>query len=244
MNAYEAFGRAAELLTAPTIIAGRHGFQAEAELHIVDDVLTKLRPQSSDRLLEIGCGVGVILTPLSCHVVEAVGIDHPSCLAKYRELGVPSNVQLIAGQWPQTKAEGTFDRILVYSVLHYLPDAQTARLFINECMAVLRPGGRLMLGDIPNEDSRRRFLTSSFGKRFEAEWVECKSRLSNEHAICDQIFSQVEKHPSYLTDDFILQLLADARRQGLESYVMPQPPNLPFCYSREDILIWRRGGAW
>lgn len=239
MDAYEAFGRAAELLTTPTIIAGRHSFHAESQVRIVDDIVAKLRPLGSNRLLEIGCGVGILLTPLARHVGEAVGIDHPSCIAKYKELGVPPNLRLIAGQWPETKAAGAFDRILVYSVLHYLPDSETARLFINECVTALSPGGGLMLGDIPNQDSGRRFSTSDFGKRFAVEWAELKSELSDEHAGRDRIFSQVEKHPSYLTDEFVLQLLADTRRQGLESYVLPQPQTLPFCYSREDVLIWK-----
>lgn len=240
MNTYEAFGRVAEVLETPTVISGRHGFQQEAESHIVADVLSKLRPLSSNRLLEIGCGVGVLLTPLSYHVAEAVGIDHPSCLEKYRQLGTPPNVQLTAGRWPHTKADGTFDRILVYSVLHYLPDAHTAWIFINECIAVLSPGGALMLGDIPNQDSRRRFLRSDFGKRVEAQWIRHKSTLDSEHAFRDQIFDQVEKNSPYLSDEFILALLANTRRQGLESYVMPQPPDLPFGYSREDVLILKR----
>lgn len=116
MNVFEAFGRAAEVLRSPSIIAGRHRFKDEDELYVqkcnVEDVVSKLLPSSSSRLLDIGCGVGFLLTPLSRYVAEAVGIDHPSCLAKYRELGVPANVRLIAGQWPDTKVEGTFDRIL------------------------------------------------------------------------------------------------------------------------------------
>ncbi|HEY9206256.1 MAG TPA: class I SAM-dependent methyltransferase [Candidatus Methanoperedens sp.] len=240
MDPYEAYGEAAEQLTTPIIISGRNNFQAGDELHIINDILNKLHPLSSDRILEIGCGVGILLTPLSQHVAEAVGIDHTSCVARYKEFGVPSNVQLIAGRWPEEKPQGTFDRILVYSVLHYLPDAQTARHFIDNCISILKDGGGLMLGDIPNEDSRKRFLASDFGKRFEAEWVAGISRRGEEHAIRDRIFSQVENTPPYLTDDFILQLLADTRRQGLESYVVPQAKNLPFCYTREDILIWKR----
>ncbi len=236
---YEAFGRAAEQLDTPALVVGRHSFHAVSEPLIVQDVVKKLSPQSSDRLLEIGCGLGAIMTPLAAHVAQATGIDHPSCIRRYREAGVPENVELIPGEWPATKADGTFDRILVYSVLHYLPDAEAAREFIDACLSVLDPSGGLMLGDIPNRDRQRRFSASEFGKRFDADWTERKATLSPEHSARDQIFAETERHPPFLGDDFIVKLLADTRRDGMESHVVGQPEGLPMCYSREDVLIWK-----
>lgn len=244
MNAYEAFGRAADILRSPLVIGGRHSFEDQDERHVhrcnVEDVVAKLRPEAGSHLLDIGCGVGFLLTPLAAYVAEATGLDHPSCIAKYRELGVPANVRLIPGRWPETAVDDTFDRILVYSVLQYLPDAGTARRFIEKCISVLRPGGRILLGEIPNQDLKRRFQESGFGRRFEAEWALRKAGLTEEHAVRDRIFADVQGGATYLTDEFILEVLADARRQGLESYVLPEPDGLPFCYSREDILLWRR----
>ncbi|HYM00446.1 MAG TPA: class I SAM-dependent methyltransferase, partial [Blastocatellia bacterium] len=240
---YEAYGRLSELLSTPTLMAGREHFQKEAESLIADDVLLKLRPGQLDRLLEIGCGVGVILRPLSEHVAEAVGLDHPSCLRKFSELGIPANVELVPGQWPEAKPEGSFDRILVYSVLQYLSGPEEARLFIKECLRILRPGGTLMLGDVPNVDSKRRFLNSSFGRKFSEEYAKRNSRAgeaSEEQMMRDELFSAVKAGPPYLTDQFILGLLAVAGERGMESYAVPQPADLPFSYTREDILIRRR----
>ncbi|MGH9762328.1 MAG: class I SAM-dependent methyltransferase [Blastocatellia bacterium] len=243
MNAYEAYGKLSELLSTPTMIAGREYSQKETESLIANDVLYKLRPGQSNRLLEIGCNVGVILRPLSEHVAEAVGLDHPSCLRKFSELGVPANVDLVAGQWPDVKPEGSFDRILVYSVLQYLSGPDAARLFINECLRTLRPGGALMLGDVPNVDSKRRFLSSSFGRRFSEEYSKRNStagEVTNEQMMRDELFSGVKTGPPFLTDEFILGLLAHVRERGMEGYAVPQPPDLPFSYTREDILIRRR----
>lgn len=236
---YEAFGRAAERLITPALVVGRHSFHTEVEPLIVHDVIQKLRPQPDDRLLEVGCGLGALLTPLSIHVSEATGIDHPSCIRRYTQSNVPDNVKLIPGEWPATQGKGTFDRILVYSVLHYLPNAEAAREFIYACLSVLNPSGSLMLGDIPNLDRQRRFSASKFGKRFDAEWAERKATLSPEHHTRDQIFAETERNPPFLSDDFIVELLADTRRRGMESHVVGQPEGLPMCYSREDVLIWK-----
>lgn len=240
MNAYEAYGFAAQRLHSPTIMSGRHSFQEEAECGIVEDVFAKLHPEPSQRLLEVGCGVGMVLRPLASRVAEAVGVDHPSCLARFEQLGRPPNVTLVPGEWPAVEVQGTFDRILVYSVLHYLSGVEAAKQFVSACIDRLRPGGGLMLGDVPNEDARRRFVTSPFGKEFDAQYARRKGPLSPEHAVRDQIFAQVSHRPPYLNDAFVMGLLADARREGMESYVMPQPAHLAFSFTREDILIWNR----
>lgn len=242
MDYFDAYGEAARRLSKPTLISGRNSFQVEQEKHIVNDVFAKLLPSPSDRLLEIGCGVGVLLTPLAKLVKEAVGIDHPACIEKYVALGKPSNVRLIAGRWPEAGVDGQFDRILVYSVLHILPDADTARSFIRACLDALAPGGRLMLGDIPNEDSIRRFKNSEFGKKFHAEYLKRTASLQEDEKTSRQrdIFANVDRHTPHLTDDFMLDLLTVTRKNGCESYIVPQPQELQFAYTREDILICKR----
>lgn len=244
MNGYEAFGLAAQRLTAPIVLGGRNEFSGEDMVAIrqqnVVDVLSKLQPRSTDRLLDIGCGVGFILTPLASHVAEVVGLDHPALLARYQTLGVPANVQLVGGSWPQSRIDGTFDRILAYSVMHYLSGEEEARVFIQRCIDTLRPGGRILLGEIPNQDMQRRFKDSRFGRQFDAQWRQRQASLSEEHRLRGEIFSRAENHTAYLTDNFLWRVLADARRQGLEAYLLPEPEGLPFCYSREDIVLWRR----
>lgn len=244
MNGYEAFGLTAERISDPIIIGGRNDFGDDdleaTRKQNVADVVAKLQPQRTDSLLDIGCGVGFILTPLAAYVDQAIGLDHQALLRRYANLGVPPNVQLIGGHWPETQVSGTFDRILAYSVLHYLSGKAEAKEFIQQCINILKPGGRILLGEIPNTNLAARFKQSRFGQTFEQSWQLRKTKLSQEHRVRNDIFTQTENNASYLTDDWVLEILALARRQGLESYVLPQPEGLPFCYSREDIVLWRR----
>src|SRR5437763_857311 len=142
-TAYDIYGELAGRARSLTVAAGRYSFQERATGAIVDDIVNKLQPSGTDRLLEIGCNVGLLLTPLSALVREAVGLDHPTCLQRFRDLGVPANVRLESGRWPETRLEGAFDRILVYDVLQYQEDSGRARAFIDACLEALSPGGRL-----------------------------------------------------------------------------------------------------
>lgn len=240
MDMFEAYGEVANQLVSPTLIAGRRKSSVNNESNIVKDILNKMMIEESNHLLEIGCGVGTLLTPLSGEVSKAVGMDHSSCLATYKKLGVPSNVQLIDGRWPENVLEGVFDRILVYSVLHYLPDLMAVKKFIETCFVHLNVGGCLMLGDIPNTNRMDRFNGSDFGKQFASKYDKQKSReIDDEYEKQQIIFAQAERCISGLTDCFIFEILLNARKHGFESYIVPQPLELPYSYTREDILIWR-----
>ena len=114
--------------------------------------MNKLKPQGDERLLEIGCGTGYILTPVSEKVAECIGLDHPKMLEKYRELGVPENVRLIAGEFPKVRPEGQFDLIYIYGVMNCFSDSKIADEIIDTALDMLNPNGRLLLGDLPNLD--------------------------------------------------------------------------------------------
>src|SRR5262245_11952304 len=92
---FEAFGAAAASLSDPTVSAGRHSFQRDAEGRIASDVAVKLALAPSDRLLEVGCGTGIVLRPLAARVSAAVGVDHDAVLAAFAP--VPDNVALVGG---------------------------------------------------------------------------------------------------------------------------------------------------
>jgi 2-polyprenyl-3-methyl-5-hydroxy-6-metoxy-1,4-benzoquinol methylase len=240
---FDAYGELVDKVETPILVSGRNRMHAEQVQHIINDVQGKLAPQVGDRLLEIGCNIGLLLTPLAAQIESAVGLDHPKLLGMYEQNGVPDNVTLVSGSWPETQVEGSFDMILVYGVLNCLPDAEAGRAFISACYPLLAPGGRLLVGDLPNEEMRARFLESSEGSRVAEEYAEARSADkaaddSDEYVVRDEIFQPAIMDP-FIGDAFILEAMADARAQGLNAFVLPQPKTLPFGYSREDLLVIR-----
>src|SRR3989338_349413 len=171
---FDEYGRLASELNNFTELAGRYRFQKEAEKYLLYYLLEKMSLSPQDDLLEIGCGAGNLLIPLSFFVHSATGIDHPNLLARIKNR-VPKDsdsLTLIPGNFLSTEVPGTFSRIVIYSVIQYLRDADEMLAFIRKATDLLRPGGKMLIGDIPNRDIKDRFLNSEQGKDFSATWQE------------------------------------------------------------------------
>lgn len=233
---FENFARAASQTNLPdTEIAGRYPFQAQAERRIIGDVIEKLAIQPTDRLLEVGCGPGNLLIPLSFFVSEASGIDNAAAIERMRcRAPTAPNLIGISGNFLETQMnKGDFDKVLVYSVLHYLSSKMEVFAFVDRCIHCCAPGGRILLGDLPNRDRKHRFGQSTAGDTVRTEWNQQVAQ-AGQHA-----FDNLPDDEQLVTidDQLLLALLAHVRQQGHEAYLLPQPQNLPFGGSREDILI-------
>lgn len=112
---------------------------------------------SGERVLEVGCGSGVVLRDAARRVAPggtAVGLDpSPALLAVARELaaehGLADVVDLREGDvraLPFGDAE--FDAVLAVTTLLHVPDAARA---IPEMVRVTRPGGRVGVFDRDND---------------------------------------------------------------------------------------------
>ncbi len=98
-----------------------------------------------DRLLEVGYGSGVFQYELAARGRLSAGIDvHPHG-ARVRRLLAADGVgsRLARGDAARLPfAAGSFDRIVIASVLEFVPDPARC---LRECRRVLAPGGRLLL---------------------------------------------------------------------------------------------------
>jgi len=163
------------------------------------------------------------------------------CASEVSNSGIPQNVQLIAGRWPRVALTDSFDCIVVYSVMHYLESQEDAFQFVVKCLSCLNQNGRLLIADIPNADMAKRLRSSELGENVTNEYKALKmSHQSAETVTQASIFSAAEQPSPFLDDKFVLALLGDMRMRGYDAFVVPQPRELPFSYSREDILIWKR----
>jgi 2-polyprenyl-3-methyl-5-hydroxy-6-metoxy-1,4-benzoquinol methylase len=178
------------------------------------------------------------LIPLSFRVNHATGMDHSDIIDTCRARFADERVTWLPGQFPEVKPRGLFDRILVYSVIHYLNDLNHVKHFIMEAVSLLRPTGKLLIGDIPNSDRKARFRSSDAGKAFEQKWQKTMAER-NEPDIVGAARPRELIALGTLDDAGIMELLRVTRSRGLHSYVMPQPSNLPMGYTREDIVVVR-----
>lgn len=103
------------------------------------------------RLLDIACGYGTFTRELAREAALVVGSDLAiGMLQRGRTLApVPDPLRGVvqARGERQPFADRSFDRILCFSMLLYLPPAGVRRL-VAEILRLLRPGGRAVLGDV------------------------------------------------------------------------------------------------
>ena len=133
--------------------------------------LAALRPGTGDRVLDVACGAGALVTEVAPRVERAVGVDLSDGmleLARSRLAAAdnprPANVELVLGPSDALPFDdGSFTALVCTTALHHFPDPQRS---INEMARVLAPGGRLVIGDACR-DSAATKLADRLHRRFE-----------------------------------------------------------------------------
>lgn len=106
-----------------------------------------LAPHAGERILDLGCGTGVVLARLVARpgTLRLTGVDaSPEMLSRAR-MRLPDKVTLVQGAAERLPfANAVFDAIVTSSMLHHLADPDAA---LREAARVLAPGGRLIVTD-------------------------------------------------------------------------------------------------
>lgn len=238
----EHFGRGASKLDNFAEIAGRYRFQKKAEQHLLCHLFHTLSLSPDDDVLDIGCGAGNLLIPISFFVHSITGVDHSNLLAQIKKR-VPldhDTITLVPGDFSTTKVPGTFSRILIYSVIHYLRDEEEMLAFIRKAATLLRPGGKMIIGDIPNKDMKTRFLSSEKGKAFALKWQKKIAQENKKNSAVQSSFAPLENVPLVAIDDMLIEkILKMLNRLSLHARRVAEPETLAFCFTREDIIVER-----
>ncbi len=237
-----------------TEVSGRSEQDQTKERLIYQDIRTKIHFKSGDKVLDIGCGASqlanyLVETALELNL-DLTFVDADDVLVRLqkdlghyisdKELRLKSKIDYVSGYFPACKKDlkSGYDKILLYSMIHYTEDPLRV---IKEAMSLLSSGGELIVGDIPNINKKGRFLSSEFGSKFDCSYrgvpYEGGTLYRNQ-------FDFISKNQTTLnmkiSDLFILEIIKYAREDGFEAFVVDQPTQLPFSFTREDIVIYNR----
>lgn len=115
-----------------------------------------LNPRPGMHVLDVGCGPGTILPYLPA--VDYTGIDLNARHIEHARAAFGTRGRFLVGDVSRTLGiEGmSFDLINVSGLLHHIDDAPAAAL-LRDCLALLRPGGRLVTID-PLRMERQRVI--------------------------------------------------------------------------------------
>ncbi len=203
---------------------------------ILNDIDIKLpfTGTKNKTIIDIGCGCDEITIEL-IRICKKNGhtlilIDSEEML---KELPSGKNIIKLPGKFPfkdtrLKKYLNQADYVLCYSVIFYVFANDNLFDFIHQAIDLLKPGGRFLIGDIPNIDKRDRFLASGEGKKFVKKSSAVKGSTAHEN------------RSQKIDDSVVFSIITRMRKFGCESYLLPQLDNLPMANRREDILIIKR----
>jgi 2-polyprenyl-3-methyl-5-hydroxy-6-metoxy-1,4-benzoquinol methylase len=116
-------------------------------------VLARAAIVAGERVLDVGCGTGTLAAAAAQAApdVSVSGLDaDPAILAKARRRATRAGLDIAFDQGMSNElpyADGSFDLVLTTLFFHHLPD-DAKRRTATELLRVLRPGGRVVIGDV------------------------------------------------------------------------------------------------
>ena len=124
------------------------GFAAKAKRDLEERILDGLTVSPSWRVLEIGCGMGRLLRPLSERVAAAVGVDvSEEMIARARDYcAAHRNVELHRADGSgslELLADAGFDFVYSHIVFQHVPRKAYIQRYVQEAARVLKTGGIL-----------------------------------------------------------------------------------------------------
>jgi hypothetical protein len=214
----------------------RAGFGEQIFADIADK-LTNLDAQQKV-VLDIGPGVSdlphLLIERCRTNHHTLLLVDSPEMLA---QLPDEPFIHKFPGLFPRDCASlieqymGKIDVVLTYSVLQYAMVDTNLFDFVDKAAVLLKTGGELLIGDIPNVSKRKRFFASETGIAFHRNFT------GNPDDMPEVEFNSPEI--GKLDDAVLFGLLMRARAAGYDAYLMPQNFALPMANRREDLLIVR-----
>jgi amino acid adenylation domain-containing protein len=113
-----------------------------------------LQPQ---RVLEIGCGSGLLLSQIAPHCLSYLGTDYSAAALQY----ISKMQQQVAGLENVTLAQrmaddfqdikpASFDTVIINSVVQYFPSTTYLLRVLENAVAAVQAGGHIFIGDVRN----------------------------------------------------------------------------------------------
>jgi 2-polyprenyl-6-hydroxyphenyl methylase/3-demethylubiquinone-9 3-methyltransferase len=114
------------------------------------DYVASLTPLLGQRVVDVGCGGGLLTEALACRGAEVLGIDmSPESLEVARlhllESDLKVEYQETTAETLAQRAPGGFDLVSCMELLEHVPDPASV---VSACATLVRPGGRVFFSTI------------------------------------------------------------------------------------------------
>ena len=127
---------------ALTVVGLEHDFFFEAKVRQILEARRRLPANAAVRVLEIGCGIGLLTQRLRPLLADVWGID-PS-ISSLGYAAAPGDHLIAADGLSTPFADESFDLVIAVCVLHHVPVDRRAA-FLAEAARITRRGGIVLL---------------------------------------------------------------------------------------------------
>ena len=193
---------------------------AEEMREWVDETVTRIMALKPQRVLEIGCGTGLLLARIAPHCESYTGTDFSETALNHirqmcqqlEHLGQVTLRQGFADDFRAFEAD-QFDTIILNSVVQYFPDTDYLERVIAGALRLLKAGGAIFIGDVRHSDLLETFHTS------------VQLYQANDALTVQQLKRQIQRHQGQekellLSPDFFLSL---AQQHDPIGHIQVQP---------------------
>ncbi|WP_227106801.1 jagaricin-like haemolysin non-ribosomal peptide synthetase HmlG [Chromobacterium rhizoryzae] len=176
-----------------------------------DEILSRIRALRPRRVLEIGVGSGMLLLAVAPDCEHYHGLDFSARALERlgRTVAARGLEQVTLERREARELAGLpddFDTVILNSVAQYFPDAAYFLDVVDQALARLRPGGKLLLGDLRHLGLLRHFQASRLLRRLPAVAAPTRTELRR------QLDALIAEEKELLVDPALFRRLA--RRRG------------------------------
>ena len=133
---------------------------------IADNIVRLARIGPDDSVLDLGCSIGGITCQLAMRCQRVTGVDFVADSLDFaRQHHAAPNVEYVEADISKFDTGESFDGVVLNNVIHMLDSWTVARKTLRHSWNRLKPGGRLYLGEVPDERKMWRYATSGHGYR-------------------------------------------------------------------------------
>ena len=148
------------------------------------DTVTRIQEFEPRSILEIGCGVGLLIDQLAPNCESYHATDYSAEAIRRLQSWVRSRPDLQHVQLEQCEAREvagagrSYDLVVINSAIQYFPEGEYLDAVIENAVKLVRPGGAVFVGDVRHFDLLRVFHCSVQLERADSEAKGVKARVN------------------------------------------------------------------